>query len=164
MWCLLQVLSQSHLQPQQLHLQHSVTSQHSCAALQHTRPQQQDGSYSCSSSIGSSLHGQHWQHQQQQHPQQHSRGSSVCTQAAASSSAFQGPDGFSGGEKQSSFLSAFWRFLRPHTIRGTILGTSAVVTKVGSFVINIHGSWPVTLCLSQQEVLGTLYLAADAEL
>jgi hypothetical protein len=54
----------------------------------------------------------------------------VCTHAAASS-AFQGPDGFSGGE-QSSFLSAFWRFLRPHTIRGTILGTSAVVTKVGN--------------------------------
>ncbi|KAF6262710.1 hypothetical protein COO60DRAFT_1624864 [Scenedesmus sp. NREL 46B-D3] len=27
-------------------------------------------------------------------------------------------------------MSAFWRFLRPHTIRGTILGTTAVVSKV----------------------------------
>lgn len=29
----------------------------------------------------------------------------------------------------TSFLAAFWKFLRPHTIRGTILGTSAVVSK-----------------------------------
>jgi homogentisate solanesyltransferase len=27
------------------------------------------------------------------------------------------------------FKNAFWKFLRPHTIRGTILGTSAVVTR-----------------------------------
>jgi len=28
------------------------------------------------------------------------------------------------------FLQAFWKFLRPHTIRGTVLGTSMVVTRV----------------------------------
>jgi hypothetical protein len=93
------------------------------------------------------LHGQRSQQQQkqqqQQPQQQHSRGSSVCTQAAASSSAFQGPDGFSGGDK-STFLSAFWRFLRPHTIRGTILGTSAVVTKVGKNWGSNTGNWSVT--------------------
>ncbi|KAI8475162.1 MAG: homogentisate solanesyltransferase [Monoraphidium minutum] len=31
--------------------------------------------------------------------------------------------------KATSFLGAFWKFLRPHTIRGTILGTTAVVTR-----------------------------------
>jgi 4-hydroxybenzoate polyprenyltransferase len=35
----------------------------------------------------------------------------------------------SGDASQTSFLSAFWKFLRPHTIRGTILGTSAVVSR-----------------------------------
>lgn len=51
--------------------------------------------------------------------------------AASSSSPFPGPDGWAGDASgRSSFLSAFWRFLRPHTIRGTILGTSAVVSKV----------------------------------
>ncbi len=28
-----------------------------------------------------------------------------------------------------AFLSAFWKFLRPHTIRGTILGSFAVTTR-----------------------------------
>jgi homogentisate solanesyltransferase len=32
-------------------------------------------------------------------------------------------------QQTGSFASAFWRFLRPHTIRGTILGTSALVTR-----------------------------------
>ncbi len=29
----------------------------------------------------------------------------------------------------SSFIQAFWKFLRPHTIRGTILGSSAVTAR-----------------------------------
>lgn len=39
-----------------------------------------------------------------------------------------------GGEqplaaKATSFLDAFWKFLRPHTIRGTILGATAVTAR-----------------------------------
>jgi len=57
-------------------------------------------------------------------------GRAVQTHASASS-AYPGPDGWTGSSsEQSSFLSAFWRFLRPHTIRGTISGTTAVVSKV----------------------------------
>ncbi|KAG2492443.1 hypothetical protein HYH03_009386 [Edaphochlamys debaryana] len=33
------------------------------------------------------------------------------------------------GQKGTSFAAAFWKFLRPHTIRGTILGTTAVTAK-----------------------------------
>jgi hypothetical protein len=33
------------------------------------------------------------------------------------------------GEAKTSFLAAFWKFLRPHTIRGTILGSLAVTSK-----------------------------------
>ncbi|CAE6916253.1 HST [Symbiodinium natans] len=32
-------------------------------------------------------------------------------------------------EEKSSSLKAFWKFLRPHTIRGTILGSSAMVSR-----------------------------------
>lgn len=32
-------------------------------------------------------------------------------------------------QRLSGFTSAFWKFLRPHTIRGTVLGTTAVVAK-----------------------------------
>lgn len=32
-------------------------------------------------------------------------------------------------QRISLFYDAFWRFLRPHTIRGTFLGTSALVTR-----------------------------------
>ena len=115
----LQVLTQSHFQPQQ----HQLPLIHPGVAVQqqqhYTRqPHQPAGISSCSSSSS-------WPQQQQQ--QQCHRGCDVRTNATA---AFQGPDGYSGGE-QSSFMSAFWRFLRPHTIRGTILGTSAVVSKVG---------------------------------
>lgn len=126
---LLQVLTHSHLPLQQQHL--AASSYHlqpnGCLQQQRSHQQQQLGASSCSSSSSGVTSSWHQQEQQQQH-----RGSrsSVCTHASAASQPFQGPDGsFSAGE-QSSFLSAFWRFLRPHTIRGTILGTSAVVTKV----------------------------------
>lgn len=103
-------------------------------AQQQQLPQQQQQQHSPQSWLaGSSCPSQQQHHLQQQMQQPQQRGSLVQTAAsAASSSAFQGPDGWSGDGKQSSFLSAFWRFLRPHTIRGTILGTSAVVTKVSS--------------------------------
>jgi len=32
-------------------------------------------------------------------------------------------------QKIASFLDAFWKFLRPHTIRGTLLGTTALTTR-----------------------------------
>ncbi|KAL3701182.1 hypothetical protein R1sor_019204 [Riccia sorocarpa] len=33
------------------------------------------------------------------------------------------------GNRMTSFKDAFWRFLRPHTIRGTVIGTSALVAR-----------------------------------
>ncbi len=40
----------------------------------------------------------------------------------------QGPEP-SAAERIVAFKDAFWKFLRPHTIRGTILGSSAVAAK-----------------------------------
>lgn len=39
------------------------------------------------------------------------------------------PSNASMVEKLSAFRAAFWKFLRPHTIRGTVLGTTALVAK-----------------------------------
>ena len=39
-----------------------------------------------------------------------------------------GPD-MSLSQRVVAFKEAFWKFLRPHTIRGTILGSSAVTAK-----------------------------------
>jgi homogentisate solanesyltransferase len=57
------------------------------------------------------------------------------TRAHSSAAASEWPTG-SSGDKQSeegfslsSFIDAAWKFTRPHTIRGTLLGTTAVVTK-----------------------------------
>lgn len=51
---------------------------------------------------------------------------------ATASSAAASPEPEITEDKASvaAFLNAFWKFLRPHTIRGTLLGTSAVVTRV----------------------------------
>ena len=38
----------------------------------------------------------------------------------------QNPDDRTAAQKIVAFKEAFWKFLRPHTIRGTILGSSAV--------------------------------------
>ncbi|KAL8136274.1 hypothetical protein AgCh_010749 [Apium graveolens] len=46
----------------------------------------------------------------------------ACTQVGAASS---GP----ASNKISEFADAFWRFLRPHTIRGTALGSISLVTR-----------------------------------
>ena len=32
-------------------------------------------------------------------------------------------------QKAAAFQQAFWKFLRPHTIRGTILGSIAVTSR-----------------------------------
>ena len=40
------------------------------------------------------------------------------------------PEGQSLLARADAFLSAFWKFLRPHTIRGTILGSFAVTARV----------------------------------
>eukprot|EP00879_Flechtneria_rotunda_P014324 GHRR01014964.1.p1 GENE.GHRR01014964.1~~GHRR01014964.1.p1 ORF type:complete len:407 (+),score=144.26 GHRR01014964.1:322-1542(+) len=102
---------------QQQHLQHSL--------LQHPQQQQRQ----------QLLLQQYHSYQQQCRQQQPNR--TVQCQSAAPSAAFPGPDGWSGdSSQQSSFMSAFWRFLRPHTIRGTILGTTAVVSKV--LITNSH--------------------------
>jgi homogentisate solanesyltransferase len=50
-------------------------------------------------------------------------------------------------------LSAFWRFLRPHTIRGTILGTTAVVSKV-----LLTNSQAIDWALLPRAVMGLLAL------
>lgn len=49
---------------------------------------------------------------------------------ASSSGAIPMPDeGASSKGSVGAFLLAFWKFLRPHTIRGTVLGTSAVTAR-----------------------------------
>jgi homogentisate solanesyltransferase len=45
--------------------------------------------------------------------------------ATADGPSFDGSD----TNAKTSFLAAFWKFLRPHTIRGTILGSLAVTSK-----------------------------------
>ncbi|CAI5516880.1 unnamed protein product [Closterium sp. Naga37s-1] len=57
--------------------------------------------------------------------------------AGAGAAAPGGGEGAAGGspagaglaERVVAFQRAFWKFLRPHTIRGTVLGTSAVVAR-----------------------------------
>lgn len=80
-----------------------------------------------------------WQQPQhlQQHPQRHAlqqpqqqqrrRRGSALVAAAAAGAAGAAPGG--SASDLTSFLAAFWKFLRPHTIRGTILGTTAVVAR-----------------------------------
>jgi homogentisate solanesyltransferase len=66
------------------------------------------------------------------------RGSSARGPSPARASASAPLPGDSGGGSSSnaaqgggpaSFLAAFWKFLRPHTIRGTILGTTALTSR-----------------------------------
>ena len=73
------------------------------------------------------------------------RGPAVAARAAAGAGAAGGagggatPDPHAGGVEAAyaassdrpalAFLQAFWKFLRPHTIRGTVLGTSMVVAR-----------------------------------
>ncbi|GAB4819429.1 hypothetical protein N2152v2_006475 [Parachlorella kessleri] len=52
----------------------------------------------------------------------------VAAAAAADGAMSPGPD-MSLSQRVVAFKEAFWKFLRPHTIRGTILGSSAVTAK-----------------------------------
>jgi hypothetical protein len=60
------------------------------------------------------------------------RPGNVAARAAAAAGGAAAADGGGGAASTGglgAFLSAFWKFLRPHTIRGTVLGTTAVVTR-----------------------------------
>merc|ERR1719183_1139840 len=53
----------------------------------------------------------------------------VTTKATATTSAaVPEPEPEAKAFSKRAFMAAFWKFLRPHTIRGTILGTTAIVT------------------------------------
>jgi|Transcript_6382 homogentisate solanesyltransferase len=60
-----------------------------------------------------------------------SKDSQSTPSLAAHAATADGPafDGSSDTRAKTSFLAAFWKFLRPHTIRGTILGSLAVTSK-----------------------------------
>lgn len=45
-------------------------------------------------------------------------------------SASSGAAGAGGAGKLSALGTAIWKFVRPHTIRGTLLGTTAIVSKI----------------------------------
>lgn len=49
--------------------------------------------------------------------------------ADSGSSETPSPASESAVERVSQFLNAFWKFLRPHTIRGTVLGSISVTTR-----------------------------------
>jgi len=52
----------------------------------------------------------------------------IASSASGASADFGSMDQTQNGT--ASALNAFWRFLRPHTIRGTVLGTTALVARV----------------------------------
>eukprot|EP00929_Paragymnodinium_shiwhaense_P098407 TRINITY_DN59884_c0_g1_i1.p1 TRINITY_DN59884_c0_g1~~TRINITY_DN59884_c0_g1_i1.p1 ORF type:complete len:458 (+),score=84.90 TRINITY_DN59884_c0_g1_i1:76-1374(+) len=56
-------------------------------------------------------------------------GSNLAAAAEAAAPEASSPASAGDAEKAGP-LAAFWKFLRPHTIRGTILGSSAMVTRV----------------------------------
>ncbi|KAI7839417.1 hypothetical protein COHA_006818 [Chlorella ohadii] len=64
---------------------------------------------------------------QQRQSQQCRRGSLAVTASAAGAGALN-PEEPTAAQKIVAFKEAFWKFLRPHTIRGTILGSTAVTT------------------------------------
>lgn len=68
-----------------------------------------------------------------------------CATAAASSSA-EPPE-------KAGFMEACWKFLRPHTIRGTILGTTAIVTTA-----LLENPEAINLTLVPRALLGLLAL------
>ncbi|KAL3147883.1 hypothetical protein ABBQ32_002604 [Trebouxia sp. C0010 RCD-2024] len=69
----------------------------------------------------------------QRKPHQQRSRTQRCIPAASTSSAAAGAGGAAGApslaQKVIAFQQAFWKFLRPHTIRGTILGSCAVTAK-----------------------------------
>ena len=80
----------------------------------------------------------------------------------ASSAAAAAPGGADESDDESSVdatgqaknvFEAVWKFVRPHTIRGTILGTTAIVTRV-----LLHHPELFTLALVPKALLGLLAL------
>lgn len=60
----------------------------------------------------------------------------VASAAAAADAGAASPDGEAApggeaalGQRLLAFQQAFWKFLRPHTIRGTIMGSCAVTAR-----------------------------------
>ena len=85
------------------------------------------------------------------------RGSSVAARAASGAAAAGGAGGGDGAAAAAgglgAFLAAFWKFLRPHTIRGTILGTTAVVARA-----LLDNPNPIDWALLPRALLGLLAL------
>lgn len=57
------------------------------------------------------------------------RGSRVRGVADSGSSETPSPTSESIVERVTQFMNAFWKFLRPHTIRGTVLGSISVTAR-----------------------------------
>eukprot|EP00897_Mesotaenium_endlicherianum_P002866 jgi/Mesen1/2607/ME000166S01730 len=88
----------------------------------------------------------------------HQRTSTVRVSAAGAGAAAS-PAGEESGppsmERVMAFQQAFWKFLRPHTIRGTLLGTTAVVAR--ALLENSHA---IDWALLPRALLGLLALLA----
>ena len=63
------------------------------------------------------------------------------------------PEVTDGAGKLTALGAAIWKFVRPHTIRGTLLGTTAIVTK-----ILMTNPETITLSLVPRALLGLLAL------
>lgn len=63
------------------------------------------------------------------------------------------PEATDGAGKLTALGAAIWKFVRPHTIRGTLLGTTAIVTK-----ILMTNPEMITLSLVPRALLGLLAL------
>jgi homogentisate solanesyltransferase len=74
------------------------------------------------------LHRHQQHHLQPQQQQQQQLPQHVCSAASGAGAVPMGDSG-AAQPQRAGFLEAFWKFLRPHTIRGTILGTSAVTAR-----------------------------------
>ena len=78
------------------------------------------------------------------------------------------------GQRLAAFQQAFWKFLRPHTIRGTILGSVSVTTRVllecreaGSALLHCllmrtTGAWTAAVPLHSPVRASRLQLPAEA--
>lgn len=108
------------------------------AAAQHTRLEARRLAVSSSALLGGQrlpvlpqLGSSSSKQQRQQQRQGSSQRGSLTVRASAASAAGTAPGGDSQslGGRSVSFVEAFWKFLRPHTIRGTILGASAVTAR-----------------------------------
>ncbi|CAL8465199.1 g4734 [Coccomyxa elongata] len=99
----------------------------------------------------------HWRHQSRRG----CRAMRLVVASAAAAAADPGGAASSGGgeasavDKLVAFQQAFWKFLRPHTIRGTILGSIAVTARA-----LIECPTPLDWSLLPRAALGVLALLA----